>query len=164
QAKMLLWFHERDSNAILGLYANTPARCFLDGQLVVETTRPEKLTVTGLELRPGKHVLAIQCRYHPYPAWVQACLRTHSGPVITDSSWKHCVDPSGNWPALDYNDSSWQIAGGTGSKGPPEEPFVWIEPNAFVDMQSLAAGLFYFAWPDKTKPLVLRHVFDIQEQ
>jgi len=165
QAKMLLWFHERNGNAILGLYANTPARCFLDGQLITETSHPAKLTTAALELKPGRHVLAIQCRYHPYPAWIQACLRTHSGAVITGPSWKHCVDPSGNWPALDYNDSSWQIAGGTGSKGPPEEPFIWIEPNAFVDMQSLAVAIFCsIPWPDKTKPLVFRHVFEIQKQ
>jgi len=165
QSKILLWFHERTGNAMLGLYANTPARCFLDGRLVTETTQPAKLTVAGLELGPGRHVLAIQARYHPYPGWVQACLRTHSGAVITNPSWKNCVDPSGNWTALDYDDRAWQVTGGTGNKGPPEEPFVWIEPNAFVDMQSRAVAIFCsIPWPDKTKPIVFRHVFEIQEQ
>jgi len=164
QAKTLLLFHERNSRAMIGLYANMPARCFLDGQLVTETLHPEKLTVAGLELKPGRHALAIQCRYHPYPAWVQACLRTHSGAVLTEPSWKQCVNPSGNWTAVDYNDSAWQICGGTGGKGPPEEPFIWIEPNAFVDMQSLAIGLScYDPWPDKTKTVVYRHVFEIPE-
>jgi hypothetical protein len=165
QSRLLLWFHDNKNNAILGLYANTPAKCFLDSRPLVESLSPAKLSVASLNLKPGKHVLAIQCRYHSYPAWVQACLRTHSGMVITDASWKQSVDPCGNWAAVDYNDSSWQVVGGTGSKGPPEEPFIWIEPNAFVNLQSLAMGVFCSApWPDKSKPLVLRHVFEISDK
>jgi hypothetical protein len=161
-ARSLLWFHEQPYNAVIGLYANAPARCFVDGNLVSESTDPAKLVTAGLELKPGRHTLALQCAYHPYPAWVQVSLRTHSGTIITDPSWKNCVNPPGDWAQTGYDDNSWQVVGGTGCKGPPEEPFVWIEPNAFIDMQSYASGIFCsIPWLDKTKPIVFRHEFEI---
>lgn len=162
QAQMLLWLHAQPANAILGVYANAPTRCFLDGQLVAESANPARLKAVGVNLKPGKHVLALQCAYRPYPAWVQACLQTGSETIITDPSWKNCINPPGDWKQVDYDDSAWQTIGGTGCKGPPEEPFVWIEPNAFIDMQARAAAIFCsLPWPDKTRPIVFRKVFEI---
>lgn len=164
-AKLLLWYHEKQENALLSLNANMPARCMLDGKPVLETSDPAKLAVAPLQLAPGRHVIVVQCRFHPYPAWVQACIRSHCGDIATSTSWKQCVGPSGDWAAVDYDDSAWTVTGGTGCKGPPEEPFVWIEPNAFIGMQSHAAAIYSAVdWPDKSKPLVLRHVFDIPAQ
>jgi hypothetical protein len=41
----------------------------------------------------------------------------------------------------DYDDSNWRTLEGTGVKGPPEEPFIWVEPDPFLDMQSRAVGI-----------------------
>ncbi|MBI2441071.1 MAG: DUF2961 domain-containing protein [Lentisphaerae bacterium] len=163
QAKSLLWFQEKPGNSLLGVYCNTSTRIFLDGQFLGEASSPERLSVIVLELRPGRHVLALQAQYHPYPDWVQACLRTHSGDIFTTPAWKHRVNPAGAWTQPDYDDSNWSAVGGLGCKGPPEEPYIWLEPNAFVDMQSRAIGLrASIEWPDKTKPIVYRRVFEIK--
>ncbi|NLG35406.1 MAG: hypothetical protein GX548_08645, partial [Lentisphaerae bacterium] len=63
----------------------------------------------------------------------------------------------------EYDDGDWAVSGGTGVKGPPEEPYVWVEPNAMVDMQSRAVGLGAVPeWPDKSKPAVYRKVFEVK--
>ncbi len=163
QARQLLWFHENTNRALLGLYCNMPARCFVDGKECVQSARPDKMEVVPLELTPGRHVIALQARHQPYPDWVQVALRTHQGVIGTTTEWRHKADPSGAWHQLDYDDSQWAAVGGTGVKGPPEEPYILMEPNAFVNMQSLAIGLRpTVLWPDKNKPMVYRRVFEIK--
>lgn len=165
QARMLLDFYERPQGAILGFNANMAARVFLDGAVVLEAAAAEKLAVKEMELKPGRHVLAVQCRYQNYPSWIQLYLRTHPGPVYTTPDWRHAVNPEGSWWTPEYDDRQWAPVGGLGCKGPPEEPFVWMEPNAFVDMQSRAIALRPSVdWPSKTGFVVYRRVFDVEQQ
>ena len=89
-------------------------------------------------------------------------MRTHAGDIFTTTAWKHRVNPTGAWTQPDYNDADWVTVGGTGCKGPPEEPYIWVEPNAFVDMQSKAIGIRpSIEWLDKSKLIVYRCVFEI---
>ncbi|MBU0715148.1 MAG: DUF2961 domain-containing protein [Verrucomicrobia bacterium] len=163
QARMLLWFQEKTTRVLVGAYCNTGTRIYLDGQLVGEAGNPECMAVIGMELRPGRHVLALQSQHHPYPSWVQVCLRTHAGDVLTTPAWKHRVNPTGSWTQPDYNDVDWVTVGGTGCKGPPEEPYIWVEPNAFIDMQSKASGIWSTTdWPDTNKPMNFRREFEVQ--
>ena len=61
------------------------------------------------------------------------------------------------WTAPDYDDSAWPPLAGPGVKGPPEEPFVWVEPDPFLGMQSLALGLRPFVdWPPQGVTVVYR--------
>ena len=161
-AKTQLWFQENSRYALLGAYCNTRTKIFLDGREVGETLDPERMSVWGLTLAPGRHVLALQAVWHPYPDWVQVCLRMHSGDAITTPAWKCAINPSGDWASPDYDDSAWSANGGTGVKGPPEEPFVWVVPDLFVDMQSKAIGLRPMVdWTDHRGFIVYRHVFRI---
>lgn len=162
QARLLAWFHEKPTHSLLGVYCSAATRIYLDGRLLGEAGGPDRMQIIGLELHPGRHVLALQSQYHPYPFWVQAYLRRSAGAVFTSPSWKYKVNPTGAWTQPDYDDRDWIVAGGTGVKGPPEEPYLWVEPNALVDMQSRAIGCGAAAdWPDKSKPMVYRHVFDV---
>ena len=163
QAQFLLWFQEKPTHSLLGVYCNTGTRIYLDGQFLGEAGSPERMHVIRLELRSGRHVLALQSQYHPYPDWVQAYLRTHTGDIFTTTAWKHRVNPTGAWTQPDYNDADWVTVGGTGCKGPPEEPYIWVEPNAFVDMQSKAIGIRpSIEWLEKSKQIVYRCVFDVK--
>lgn len=163
QARLLVWFHEKTTHSLMGVYCDTDTRIFMDGQIIGAAGNPERMNAIGLELRPGRHVLALQCKEHAYPSWIQAYVRTHYGDVFTTPDWKNKVAPVGAWTQAGYDDSGWKPAGGTGCKGPPEEPYVWVEPNAFVDMQSKACGLgAYSDDPDKSKPMVFRREFEAQ--
>ncbi|MFH1476703.1 MAG: glycoside hydrolase family 172 protein [Verrucomicrobiota bacterium] len=163
QARLLLWFHENPTHSLLGVYCNTDTRVYLDGQFLGAAGSPERMSIIGFELRPGRHVLALQCQYHPYPDWVQACLRMHGGDICTAPFWKHRVNPMGAWTQPDYNDADWATVGGLGCKGPPEEPYIWVEPNALIDMQSKAIGIRpSIEWQDKSKSVVYRCVFDVK--
>ncbi|MGI6087650.1 MAG: glycoside hydrolase family 172 protein [Kiritimatiellia bacterium] len=162
QTRMLLDYFDRPDAALLGMNANMPARVFLDGAVALEGTTPDKLAVALLALSPGRHVLAVQCRFQNYPDWMQLYLKMHSGAVYTTPDWRHAVNPSGVWWELDYDDRQWPEVGGTGCKGPPEEPYLWVEPNAFVDMQSRAIALRPSApWPSKSGFVVYRRVFQV---
>jgi hypothetical protein len=163
QAEDLLWFHEDTNHALLYVYCNTPARFFIDGDQVAQALHPERVTVTRLELTPGAHQFAIQAKWGSYPRWVQACLRTHSGDIITTRQWKHAYDPRGAWTTAQYDDSQWLPLGGKGIKGPPEPPYLRVEPNAFVNVQAQAEGLRPRDenWPNKQGFIVYRKKFEL---
>jgi len=164
QAKLLAWLHEDKDNAILTLYSNAKSRSLLDGQVVCETAKPEKTAYKGIKVKKGKHCLATQSAWQSYPSWVQACLKTHSAMFSTEPDWRYAFNPTGSWASPGYNDSGWEVIGGLGTKGPPEEPYIWLEPNAFVGMQSRAAGLRPMdeAWPSRQSSVVFRDEFEVK--
>ncbi len=162
-ANMALWYNSNPSNAILGVYCNTRTGIFFDGKFVGEAGAPERMMFFGLQLAPGKHALALQSFYRDYPYWVQACLRTHAGDINTSPRWKNTIAPKGNWSSPDYDDSGWQVIGGIEeSKGPPMDPYIWLEPHPFVEMQSKAKGIWTTSeWKNKQEKAVFRTKFEI---
>ena len=141
QAQDLLWFHESPEHALLGAYCSMPTRVFLDGRPLFQFGDRQRLYVHRLTIQPGRHVLALQGEAQAYPDWVQLYLRTHAGDVTTTTEWRFSTSPEGRWQDLGYDDSGWEDVGGSAVKGPPETPFLYVTPNAYVGMQSLAAGL-----------------------
>ncbi|MDD5482815.1 MAG: hypothetical protein PHP98_04095 [Kiritimatiellae bacterium] len=150
------------SNVILGVYCNMRTGVYLDGRFVGETGAPERMRFFGLQLPPGKHALALQTVHREYPSWAQACLRTHTGDICTSPRWKSAYAPKGNWSAPDYDDSGWETIGGIEeSKGPPMDPYIWLEPHPFVEMQSKAKGIGPAGeWKNKNEKAVLRTTFE----
>lgn len=160
-AKILLWYQQSPSNALVGAYANTMTKVYLDNKLIGVSGDPERMLVWGLQVGPGRHVLAMESQWKPYPSWTQMILRTHRGDIFTTPAWKHAVNPPPGWLAPDYDDRSWKPVGGI-SKGPPEEPYIWVVPDPFVDMQSQAGGLGpCIEWLDHKKTVVYRTVFEL---
>lgn len=163
QAKLLMWFHESPSNALFSLYSNMRAQALLDGKELCSAGKPDRMNVVGVTVGPGAHALALQAAWQAYPSWVQASLRTHGGDVASDPGWKFAFNPQGDWTSAGYDDSAWKPMGILGTKGPPEEPYIWVEPNAFVDMHSKAAGLRPRdeEWPSRQSFIVYRKAFDL---
>jgi len=162
QAKLLAWFHEDEENALMSLYGSGRTRGLLDGKELVSVTKPDKTGIAGVKIKPGAHCLATESPWQGYPSWVQTCLKTHKGMVMTGTNWTYAFNPKGDWGHAGYDDSSWKSVGRGGTtKGPPEEPYIWVEPNAFVGMQSKPAGLRPKdeAWPNKNSTVVYRHPF-----
>lgn len=161
-AKILLWFHESPANALIGAFANTRTKVYLDGKLVGEAGHPERTMVWGLQIQPGPHVLVMESQYQEYPSWAQMMLRTHQGDFFTTPKWKHAINPPPGWLNPAYDDQSWAPAVGT-AKGPPAEQYVWVMPDPFIDMQSVAAGLApSMEWPEPKRGLIVyRYRFEI---
>jgi hypothetical protein len=133
---------QRAQGAALAIfYANMPAKLFINGREVMQAGHPERPVVASFDLPPGRHLLAIQAPRQRYPDWVQLALRGRNWFAGTDPSWKFAFNPAGDWALPQYDDSAWPEVGGTGVKGPPEEPFIWVEPDPFLDMQSKAIGI-----------------------
>lgn len=159
-ARMLVNFQTNPSNAILIAYANTDAKVFLDGKMVGEAGDAARTMAWPVTLASGTHVLAVAARWKPYPDWLQMGLRTHHGLVVSAPDWKFDFQHQGHWAQVDYDDRTWRAVGGIGVKGPPEEPYIWVEPTPFVDMQSKAVGLRTSReWPDKKGYVVFRKTF-----
>lgn len=158
-AKMLA--HVRETGAALAVfYANMPAKLFLDGREILQAGNPERPTAAALSLAPGRHVLAIQTVRQRYPDWVQLALRGKDWFVGTDGTWKFTFDPAGDWAAPGYDDSAWPELGGAGVKGPPEEPYIWVEPDPFLDMESRARGIRPVPdWQPQANTVVYRREF-----
>jgi hypothetical protein len=149
---------QRETGTALAiLYANMPAKLFVDGREVMQAGHPERPAVALFDLPPGRHVLAIQAPRQQYPDWLQLAIRGRNWFVGTDASWKFAFNPAGNWAAPDFDDANWPRLGGLGVKGPPEEPYVWVEPDPFLDMQSKAMGIRPSVdWPAQGGSVVYR--------
>jgi hypothetical protein len=138
QSKALEWFHERPSNALLGFQVNGRYRIFLDGSLVAEGDSPLHLTVRGVSITEGRHVLTAEVAPVRPDAWFSLCLRTHSGNIITGASWQRARQRPSTWPDA-FGDAgvAWEscIEPGDGEMLP--RMGAWqLAPNAFVNMQS----------------------------
>lgn len=155
-AKMIQ--RQRTGEAALAVfYANMPAKLFVDGKETMQAGNPERPDVASFPLSPGPHVLAIQAARQRYPDWVQLALRGKDWFAGTDVSWKFAFNPAGPWMAPEFDDSTWLEVGGSGVKGPPEEPYVWVEPDPFLDMQSKAVGIRPLTeWPAQGGVVVYR--------
>jgi hypothetical protein len=164
QAKLLSWFHEKPNRALVGLYASGRSSVVLDGNVVCSADRPDRAVVAGVELAPGRHCLAVQAAWQPYPNWVQACVRTTRGCFGTSPDFRYAFNPAGAWGAPGFDDSAWSYVGGTGVKGPPEEPYIWLEPNAFAGLQSMAVGIRADdkEWPRRDARVVFRREFEVK--
>ena len=154
---------QREGGAALAiLYANMPARLFVDGRETLQAGHPERPAAGAFELAPGRHVLAIHAPRQRYPDWVLLAMRGVDWFAGTDPGWKYAFDPAGDWAATDYDDSAWPELGGTGVKGPPEEPYVWVEPDPFLDMQSRATGIRpAVEWPAGAREVVYRKEIEV---
>ncbi len=161
-AKMLL--RQRETGSVIAvLYANMPAKLFLDGREVLQGGNPERPAVVSFSLAKGRHVLAIQAPQQRYPDWVLLAMRGLDWFAGTDLSWKFAFNPAGDWAMDGYDDSGWPPLGAMSVvKGPPEEPFVWVEPDPFLDMQTKAIGIRpTTAWPPQGGSVVYRRVIEV---
>jgi hypothetical protein len=159
-ARLLLWFHESPDHAILSLFCSPPTRAYLDDKLVGTTTDSRLFYAFPVRLTPGRHVLAIETTHRRYPDWVQACLRTHDGMLVTGDGWRFGVSPVGPWKQADFDDSSWVSTGNVIREGPPSAPDVMTSVHPFVDMQSMPIGIWGPKWPREERQGVFRGVFD----
>ncbi len=163
QAEDLLWFHQDEGNALLSFYANSPSAIFLNGRPIGSTRDAAQLSFFRVNVTPGRHALAMQSRFQPYPNWIQAYLRTHFGSVYTTPDWRWQFGARGAWANPGFNDSAWPIVGGTGVKGPPEVPHIWVVPHAHIHMQSVAVGLRPSRdWTDPNVLAAYRHEFELE--
>lgn len=164
QAKLLSWFHEDEENAMVSLYSSGRSALVIDGSVAGSVDRPDRAFVAGVKIKPGRHCFAVQSTWQPYPNWVQAVVKTHKGVAGTSPEWKYAFNPSGNWGSVGFDDLAWKPVGGTGVKGPPEEPYIWLEPNAFVGLQSAAVGLRApdSEWPGRQGMVVFRREFEVR--
>ena len=161
----LLQQQRAGQGALAVFYANMPARLYLNGQEVLQAGNPEKPVAALLSLTPGRHQLAIQTPRQSYPDWVQLALRYRDQFFGTDPSWKFAFNPTGDWASPAYDDSAWRPCGGTGVKGPPEEPYVWVEPDPWLDMQSRAIGIRPQGdWPAGGGFVVYRQTIEVREK
>jgi len=151
-----------NGDALAVLYANMPAKLFVDGREVMQAGHPERPVAVLLNLSPGRHVLAIQAPRQRYPDWIQLAIRGPDWFVGTDASWKFAINPTGPWASSDFDDSSWPSLNGPGVKGPPEEPYIWVEPDPFLNMQSKALGIrLSQEWPAQARMVVYRKILEI---
>ncbi len=156
-AAKMLQRQDKAGAALAVLYANMPAKLFVDGHEIMNASHPERPAVVSFDLLPGRHVLVLQAPRQRYPDWLLLAIRGRNWFIGTDPSWKFVFNPAGEWASPEFDDSDWPEVGGTGVKGPPEEPFIWVDPDPFLDMQSKAIGLRPpMEWPDSASMIVYR--------
>ncbi len=157
--------HTEPDAALVQFYSNMAAELFLNGRSLLRSGNPQQPVFELVELASGKHTLAIGAAWQSYPSWVQVAIRTAKGLVAgTSSDWVHAVNPVGNWRTVDYRERQFSkfVNYDARVKGPPEEPFIWINPDPFVNTLSQTAGLRpSVPWPDRQGQVVYRHAFEV---
>lgn len=124
------------------LYANMPAELFIDGKSVLRAGDPASAAAVSIDPpSPGPHAVAIRTAVQAYPDWVLLAMRQGDWSAGTAPDWKFAFDPPEDAVAADFDDRTWPAVGGTGVKGPPEEPYVQVAPDPWIGMQSRALGI-----------------------
>ena len=164
QAKLLTWFLENPEHALLMLYSSGRAAALLNGARLCAVDGPDRVAVVGVKMKPGRHCLALEATGWRQPNWVQACLKLRSGVVPTQPGWRYAFDVAGDWPLPGFDDDDWGTADLRGVVAPPVDPFIWTEPNAFIQVQAVSAGLAPpdREWPDRQSTVVFRNEFEVR--
>ena len=149
--------------ALLGVYANMSATVFLDGTVIGRFGDPQAMQFKTVNFSPGRHVLAVQTVRQNYPDWVQVALKYGNRIVGDDGVWKFSFNSTDGWNAANFDDSSWETHSGVWVKGPPEEPYIFCNPNEHVGMQSIAGGIRPSKdWPANARQVFYRKVFTVK--
>ena len=164
QAKLLAWFMENPEHALLMLYSSGRAAALINGARLCAVDGPDRVAVVGVKMKPGHHCLALKATGWRQPNWVQACLKMRNGVVPTQPGWRYAFDVAGDWGLPGYDDRDWGSVDLTGVAAPPVDPFIWTEPNAFIQVQAVSAGLTPPGreWPDRQSAVVFRREFDVR--
>lgn len=163
QAEDLLWFHEDESHALLATYCNAITQVFLDGNAISASGNPERFEINRVKLTPGRHALALRAQNRPYPFWCLAVLRTHKADIVTQADWRWAHPETHDWGGANFDDSAWRVIGGPAlGKGPPEEPYIFLEPYAFPELQAKSRGIWVPGdWASPSPTVVFRKTFTI---
>jgi len=152
--------------ALVQLYCNMTSELYLDGEKILVADKSAQPVSKLLTLKKGRHVLAVASVWQQYPRWTQVAVRNADGYLTgTSTHWKHAINPAGNWASLEYDDSQWApLKNYSGRvKGPPEEPYIWVNPDPFVNTLSQASGLRPSEpWSNRQGYVVYRHVFEVE--
>jgi hypothetical protein len=135
QAESLLWFHESDTNALLGAHVNGRYRLFFDGELVGEGDNPHDIDVFKVSAGPGQHEIAVEATPSRPEGWVAVYLRAYGTNVAMDLTWEYTRREPVNWPSTGDGGVRWERLSGY-DFFLPNMAFWAYAPNAYVGMQS----------------------------
>ena len=122
---------------------------------------PEQLIVVPVTLASGRHVLSVNSTWTRDVPWVQLCLRTHQGDVVSGIGWRRSRKPAGEWQKPGYDDMLWEAVDRI-TPDLPFVPYVRMVPNAFAGMQSAAGGMNMAEWNEKRDTVCFRKEFEIR--
>ena len=164
QARLLYQFHRGEKNGLLGLYCSGSVTAFLDGKPVGMGGGGESMLVFPVQVEPGPHVLALEAEDGVMPRWIEACLQLRDGSVVgTTPDWRWSRQPvDDRWKTHAFDASGWPMITGSGLRGPPIEPFLTMQPNAFVGMHSQSVAVWGRGAEGRAAgPFAYRSVFDV---
>ena len=163
QAKLLLSMHKSPGKGLLGAYCNAASRVFLDGKPLMYVDHPEALAVLPIDISSGAHTLVVEATWSRQTPWIYIHLASPLGTISSraDGSWKWAKNPTDNFHDPEYDDNSWEPILRS-SKGPPEDPYFRVTPNAFVGFQSAGDGMPLRTGDDKKTPIIFRRVFRLE--
>ncbi|MBT3192189.1 MAG: DUF2961 domain-containing protein [Verrucomicrobia bacterium] len=144
QAQDLLWAHEVDTHALLGLHMRGKYTVWIDGIKIATGSSQARLDVRRLDLKPGRHSWEVDFEPTTQGSIISMCLRTKWGDIISDGDWEIVdMDPlPGRKPPESFAGAS-----------PLPNMTVWqFEPNGFPAMQSGAQTIPVWSfWDSRPK-------------
>ena len=159
QAQDLIWFHESESNELIGIQSMAAFELFMDGKHLGGGKDPVTLTVFRKEMSPGAHEVAAELLNPLRDGVFSFYMKGHSTNRLTDAMWEYTRKKPTNWPVTDDPAADWK---------PVEEAFwslpcmAWWQftPTAYIDMQAGCTMLRpWQEWPSSGQAAYLRRKF-----
>ncbi len=101
---------EESKHAHLYFVADDVCEVFIDGESIAKQGGRDRLRDHEIQLRRGKHIIALKCENKGGGAGVALQLSHRKGYVFTDSSWKVSTTESKKWTNRKFDDSDWENA------------------------------------------------------
>ena len=137
QARLLQWFYQSPTRALVGMHVNGKGTLYLNGAQVLAGDHPYHLFVTGVDLSEARCALAAEVEWQRQSEWFQAGLRTHTGVTGTGPGTYSTRSPGASWMTGAVGAPPWHSTGIRDiPRGVPDAPFLGGIANAFVLLQS----------------------------
>jgi hypothetical protein len=161
QAKLLMWFHQAPTNALLGVHPFVKHNIYMDGQPVADADNALALFVFPVGLAPGEHEITVELSPTRRDGQFAVYLRAHGTNILVDGSWEYARKRPATWPRSSDPSMEWKTIEESGLYLMPCMAFWQFMPNAFIDMQSQPLSRPWIGWADGKEPAYLRRKFVI---
>ncbi|MEI6807829.1 MAG: glycoside hydrolase family 172 protein, partial [bacterium] len=163
QARLLLWFHQSSTNALLGIHPFGRHQAYLDGAPVADVDGPFSLFTFPVGLPPGEHEITVELSPTHRDGQFSIFLRAHSTNILVDAAWEYSRKRPATWPGSADPGIDWKTIEEAAIYRMPCMAYWQFVPNAFINMQSHGLSRPWTGWAEGKESAFLRRKFIIRQ-
>lgn len=163
QARLLVWFHQSPTNALLGIHPFGRHQVYLDGAPVADVDNPFSLFTFPVSLPPGEHEITVELSPTQRDGQFSTFVRAHSTNILVDAAWEYSRKRPATWPGSADPGVEWKPIEEAAIYRMPCMAYWKFVPNAFINMQSQGLSRPWSGWAEGKESAYLRKKFVISQ-